>query len=95
MQATVLDLFNALVNIARGGKIPVALAMFWRMLDFRWRLRRQAIPVKLTGLDWTGLKWDLGAEDGFPKGESLPGTPKRQNRQKAPYRELAQLASAV
>ena len=36
MQATVLDLFNALPNIARGGKIPVALATFWRMfkLDF-------------------------------------------------------------
>ena len=35
MQATVLDLFNALLNIARGGKIPVALAMFWRMMRFR------------------------------------------------------------
>ena len=34
MQATVLDLFNALLNIARGTKIPVALAMFWCMFDF-------------------------------------------------------------
>ena len=34
MQATVLDLFNVLSNIARGGMIPVALATFWRMLDF-------------------------------------------------------------
>ena len=35
MQATVLDLFNALPNIARGGNIPVAFSMFWRMLDFK------------------------------------------------------------
>ena len=35
MQATVLYLFNALPDIARGGNIPVAFSMFWRMLDFK------------------------------------------------------------
>ena len=35
MQATVLYLINALPDIARGGNIPVAFSMFWRMLDFK------------------------------------------------------------
>ena len=47
MQATVLDLFNALLNIARGGKIPVALAMLRCMLELGadWP---DPIPIKLT-----------------------------------------------
>ena len=35
VQFSLFDLFNALLSIARGGKIPVALAMFWRMMRFR------------------------------------------------------------
>ena len=44
MQAPALYLSNALSNVARGGKIPVALAMFWLMfkLDFSGGFERCA-----------------------------------------------------
>ena len=52
MQATVLYLFNALPDIARGGNIPVAFSMSWRML----KLRPSALPDGWVGggVGWVG-----------------------------------------